>query len=286
MAAARANNKEVNRAAGRRWRTGPRLIRRLTSQQKSSLLTLFLVVVLLRLALTIASHVVLVAKTGSAFLFPDDQMYHLIGWQLADYWHGSGPPVSDADSYLLTNYTALVGIFYFLFGPQVLLIKLLNAVIGAACALVTFRLAELYFDRRVALIAMVLVALWPSLVLWSVLNLKDVFCLLLALLVLLGTERFRTSPRWRYAVLIVVSLALLQNVRNYLFLGLALLIAGTLLAQAAITRKHVPAHVGLVAMVFVLTAFSSNGPLGLNYLNPTLLASMESNRQWTAVGAN
>src|SRR4051812_39407331 len=97
----------------------PRLIHTLTSQQKWSLPTLFLVVLLLRLVLTIASHIILLSKTGSAFLFPDDLMYHMIGWQLADYWHRSGSPVSDADSYLLTNYTALIGVLYYLFGPQV-----------------------------------------------------------------------------------------------------------------------------------------------------------------------
>src|SRR5205823_12991669 len=80
----------------------------------------------------------------------------------------------------------LVAAVYGLIGRNMLAIQFMNAVFGAATAVIIFLCAYQVFNNiRVARIAAIAVAFYPSLVLWSAQGLKDgpiVFFLALAIL--------------------------------------------------------------------------------------------------------
>jgi hypothetical protein len=184
----------------------------LAAAQRSPLLTVFLLALGVRLGLALVLHFGLSAASGATALFNDERAYHDVGLALADYWRG-GPPVPASEQYLVNNYTYLTGALYYLLGPSPLWPKLMNAVGGAFCALLAGWLTGRYYPRPIAVLTALAVALWPSLVLWSVLHLKEIFSLVLALLVLLGIERFRAAPGWANGALVLLPLAALQNER-------------------------------------------------------------------------
>jgi len=103
-------------------------------------------------------------------------------------------------------------------GRNMLAIQFTNAVFGAATAPAVFSIAQTLFqNRRVARLAALLVAFFPSLVLWSSQGLKDgpiVFILVLAILLTLQLgEKFS----FKNTVMLCLVLATLISFRFYLF---------------------------------------------------------------------
>src|SRR5947208_1246927 len=112
----------------------------------------------------------------------------------------------------------MVGAIYRVIGRNMLAIQFTNAVFGAATAPAVFSIAQTLFqNKRVARLAALLVAFFPSLVLWSSQGLKDgpiVFLLVLAILLTLQLgEKFS----FRNTVILCLVLATLISFRFYLF---------------------------------------------------------------------
>src|SRR5207249_2626351 len=82
----------------------------------------------------------------------------------------------------------------------------------------------LFLDLRAGTTAGLLVAVFPSVALWSALNLKDSLALVLIGGVLWLLVLFQARPRWWLIPLSFALLVFLQSVRNYIFVGLALII--------------------------------------------------------------
>jgi len=133
---------------------------------RSPVLCVFVVALAVRV---IAAVVIAVGWGGSLLL--DDASYS----QLAEM--AANGAVEDPYLQFLYERTAtlLVPIagLYALFGPFELLGQLYVALLGAATAALTARLAMEIMDRRFALFAGLVVALLPSQILWSSLILKD-----------------------------------------------------------------------------------------------------------------
>lgn len=121
----------------------------------------------------------------------------------------------------------LIAAIYRVIGQNMLAIQFLNAVLGAATAPVIFLIAHTIFGNlRVARIATLFVAFFPSMVLWSSQGLKDgpiVFMLALAVLLTLRLgEKFSVLN----AALLGVTLATLTTFRFYLFYMIVAAIVG------------------------------------------------------------
>ncbi len=158
------------------------------------------------------------------FFGGDALTYDFYGFALVKSWGG--------DHYYQTNVNTffgeygqsawgmvyMVGAVYKVIGRNMLAIQFTNAVFGAATAPAVFSIAHTLFqNRRVARLAALLVAFFPSLVLWSSQGLKDgpiVFILVLAILLTLQLgERFS----FRNTVFLCLVLATLISFRFYLF---------------------------------------------------------------------
>jgi hypothetical protein len=101
----------------------------------------------------------------------------------------------------------LVAAVYGLVGRNLLAVQLVNSVLGAATAVVIYLCAHQVFKNlRVARIAGVAVAFYPSLVLWSAQGLKDgpiVFCLAIAIL---ATLKLGEKLAFKYILILVGAL--------------------------------------------------------------------------------
>jgi hypothetical protein len=121
----------------------------------------------------------------------------------------------------------MVATVYEVTGRNMLAVQFVNSVLGAATAPVIFLIAHSIFGNlRVARIAAMFVAFFPSLVLWSSQGLKDgpiVFMLALSVLLTLRLgEKFST----RNALLLGLTLATLTTFRFYLFYMVVAAIVG------------------------------------------------------------
>jgi hypothetical protein len=121
----------------------------------------------------------------------------------------------------------LVAGIYSLVGRNTLATQFVNSILGAITAPVIFLCAQhIYHNLRVARIASLFVAFFPSLVLWSAQGLKDgpiVFLLSLSMLATLKLgERFNV----KYFLILVGSLFGILSLRFYIFYILLAAIAG------------------------------------------------------------
>jgi 4-amino-4-deoxy-L-arabinose transferase-like glycosyltransferase len=108
-----------------------------------------------------------------------------------------------------------------------LAVQMMNAVFGAATAVVIYLCAlHVFQNSRVARIAGIAVAFYPSLVLWSAQGLKDgpiVFCLALAIL---ATLKLGEKLTLKYILVLVIVLLALVALRFYVFYMICVAIAG------------------------------------------------------------
>jgi 4-amino-4-deoxy-L-arabinose transferase-like glycosyltransferase len=187
-----------------------------------------------------------------------------------------------SQDYLINNYTVLMGWVYYLFGHDVVGPKLLNCLFGALSVVVAYALAKELGGPRAGRFAAIVALVFPSLVLWSMLNLKDTPVVLLIGLTMLGGLKFARRPSLLWAVVTVASFAALENLRLYVFfaLGWLLWIAFFVVNRAPWRQrlKHgVPFALALLSVVFVTNETQA---LGLRYLSAKRLEALHGSREF------
>jgi hypothetical protein len=175
----------------------------------------------------------------------DALQYDLYGYALLKSWGG--------DSYYTTLANYFMGVesgggwgmlymvapVYGLVGRNMLAIQFINSVMGAATAPVIYLCARrIYGNMRVARVASLFVAFYPSLMLWSAQGLKDgpiVFLLATSMFAALELGvRFNT----KYFILLICSLFALLSLRFYVFYMMVAAIGGAfVIGMRAITAQ-------------------------------------------------
>jgi hypothetical protein len=258
---------------------GLALVRRsFRADERRFLLGLFLAAFGLRVVAAVVSHFVLVSLGRGGFLLLDDRAYDKLGWTLAGLWMGIFPGVRESDEYLLVNYTYLVAIVYYLMGYSLLTAKMLNVAFGALLAVVVYAIGAEILSRRAARVAAVITAFFPSLVAWSVLNLKDILVVLLTAATVLGLLRYARRHEWWALVLALTAFLGLENLRQFAFfiVGWLMPIAFLFADRSRLSRK-VALLVPLVVGVIAINVATHNASYGLNWLTPRGLSAAE----WT-----
>lgn len=232
---------------------------------------------LLRAAVAIVLYEGLLAAGRGGFVTGDDATYAGLSARLAALLHGHPAPFNyGEESYLLGTFVYLeTGIFY-LAGPQVLLVEILNSMFGGVLVAFVYDIGRRVFaDARAGVAAAVAVAIYPSLVLWSALNLKDSLTLLLIAVVLWVLEVYQARPRfWLIAVALIV-LVPIQELRSYIFVGLGILIP----AVVAVTGLPLATRAFTVAAcLIVLVILLTSGPVGYG--------DLDEQRAGMGIGAN
>jgi hypothetical protein len=116
------------------------------------------------------------------------------------------------------GYFYVLGVLYYVFGAYPLIPKLVNAVIGAMCIGLVHGIARrVTGSETTALRAAQFVTFFPSLILWSVLNIRDIWVALFILVI--GLESMRLQERINAGSIVLAGGAMLalMQFRDYLF---------------------------------------------------------------------
>jgi hypothetical protein len=173
---------------------------------------------------------------------PDERTYATSGAAMALYWSGDvliKPLRFGSDQPLAYFY--LNAASYFLFGSIVPL-KLLNAFVGAAATRYVYFLARALFGAATARRAAILFCFFPSLVLWSSLNIRDVWVVFLILFLSWKCHEIVAGYSHRALVGVFGAILVLSEFRDYLFYVVAL---PPVLAMLIGRRGHLGRNFGL-----------------------------------------
>lgn len=214
---------------------------------------------------------VAIGKEG--FITGDDAEYFYLSYAFISWLNGVDlpprvPPFWAGHEYLFGTFVYLEAVLIGALGPDRLIVPFLNGGVHSLVGILLFDIGRRMFGEVTGLLASAVVLFFPSLVIWSSLNLKDALALLLGMSVLWAILRFQLRPRWQILILPYVSLVALESLRPYLFFGLAVLTpVGVALAggQRAIDRLR---SVGATAVLsLVLIVVNQTVPLGTGVIS-------------------
>src|ERR1041385_1143366 len=225
-----------------------------TPEQRSFLMRLFILALVLRIVLATVIYV----GHMEEFFGGDANTYDIFGQSLVEAWHGNEYHQARYEGFVASGASAwgmiyLVAAVYEVIGANMLAIQLINAAIGAATAIVVYHAAQtLFANKRVSQVAAVLVAFFPSLVLWSSQALKDGLIIMALALSILATLRLMEKITATYVVVLIGCLLALFSLRFYIFYMMCAAVAGsfvlcmkTLSAQAFLHRFIAVGVIGL-----------------------------------------
>ncbi|HEY0580816.1 MAG TPA: hypothetical protein VGE94_01460, partial [Chloroflexota bacterium] len=235
---------------------------------------LFLAAFGLRVAIALPTHYVAKLSDGNGALFQDDYTNDLVGEWLVRIARGDGISIFPGHQHLLDGfYPYLLMGLYSVFGYSPLLPKLLNTGLAALSAVLIFEIARRTFRLRSAVLAAIGAALLPTMIVWSIVTLKESLVLCVSLLGLWAVQSLSVTARRdeRFMSLVVVLVGVLA-----LLLDLRLSAAGILLCLAIATYFVKSRHrlrpwqvaiavVGLVAIagggLWTVRARTTNRPI-------------------------
>jgi 4-amino-4-deoxy-L-arabinose transferase-like glycosyltransferase len=229
---------------------------------KRFLLRLFISALLIRMAV----GALIFAFDLQDFFGGDARTYDILGWDVLLTWRGEGPQTEIDDS-VVWGMPYLVAGIYTLVGRNALAVQFFNAICGAAAAVVVYKSAlQLYRNMRVARLAALLVAFYPSLILWSSQALKDAPIVLLLTLTIMATLKLSEKLSVKYGLLLISSLLGLLNLRFYIFYMAAAAITGAfLIGMKQVSAQSFARQFGVIAAL----------GLSLTYLGVLRTASVQ-----------
>lgn len=161
----------------------------------------------------------------------------------------------------------LVATLYGFLGHNMLAVQFFNAVLGAATAPIIFLSAQLvYGNRKVAKLAAIGVAFYPSLVLWSSQGLKDAPIVFLLAFSILATLKLGQKLSAKYLITLVAALFCLLSLRFYVFYMILAAIGGAFL----IGMREISAQSFMRQFIVVIAL-----GLSLTYLGVTRYANVQ-----------
>src|SRR5262245_46875291 len=180
-----------------------------------SLSRLVRIAILIRVVLALFLH----AFASEEMFAPDQVAYHALGNWLAQYWSGEvyiyPPRLLQAGP---TGYYYVVAVLYSLTGAFSLVPKIVNAVLGGLAVGLVYDVARrMTGSLAAAARAATFTAYFPSLILWSILNIRD--CWVIFLILLICREALVVQERVNPRSLLLLAAAVLSvtQFRDYIF---------------------------------------------------------------------
>jgi len=248
----------------------------------ASVRRLFWAGLLLRVAVALTIHFFV---ADDDLFAPDQKGYHAVGKFLANVW---GQEIAIVTSTALPDgpkgYFYIVAVLYYLIGPYSLVPKLLNCLIGALTIPVAYDLAlRMGTSVAAAVRAARLVAWFPSLILWSSLNIRDAWIILL--ITLMCRQAVILQARFSLGALmgLVGGLLALVQFRAYLLfaIGAPILVSFLALRSRNLFRSLVVGSIVAVAIIYAdQTAGAGRRVRFLDF------EELQEIRYWNTVGAS
>jgi len=188
---------------------------RVSKKDRKILSNIFILGLLIRLTLAVVF--------GSGTFAEDDLEYQLVGWKIARLWE-TGIDFAQ-DSFIGGNpYTIYNGFIYHIFGYVPLLPRVINCFVGSFIAIYIFFIANHLFNRKVAILAALFTEFFPSLILWSTLNLRDTLVTFALVLLIWELIMLQANFKIRRLVPLVLALIVLKFLRGYLLILIYLIV--------------------------------------------------------------
>jgi hypothetical protein len=204
-----------------------------------------------RVAVALFIHL---AVSSEDLFAPDQRTYHAVGKFLSDVWSQETPIMTlrvlpDGPK----GYFYIVAAIYYLIGPYSLLPKLLNCLVGAFMVPVAHDLAlRMGTSAAAALRAARFVTWFPSLVLWSCLNIRDAWIILLIALLCRQALILQSKFSLGTLILLVGGLVAVIQFRAYLLFAIGAPILVSFVAQRSrnLIRNLVLGSIVAVALIY------------------------------------
>ena len=259
------------------------------SSKGSGLIPLVAVASGVHLAIALAVHM-FAPGFGGGFVTGDDANYFHVSAQTARALQGlpvdpsyEQARLNPAYAYELGSYVYLETSLFRVFGPDVRIPLLLNGALAVVTVIFVYAGAERIFGRRPALFAAAVVGFYPSLILWSALNLRDPLIVAIATIAVWAMISFAAKPGPVTLVLPFLAAAELVELRGYA--GAIIAFAAVLSIIIALSRSRrslVAVVIVSVALLVVVQRLSAFG--GDNF--DQVLVSFENARASLRAGAN
>lgn len=180
----------------------------------------------------------------------------------------------------------LVAVVYKITGQNPLAVQYVSAVLGAATAVVIYlTVQEIFGNQRVARVAALTTAFFPSLVLWSSQELKDGPIIFLLAVSMLATLKLGARFRVQYLIVLILALFSLLTMRFYVFymaaaaVGVAFLIGTRALTAQSLVRQLLV----MVVIILALSYFGVTRYAGLQFETYGSLEMLQRTRADTAL---
>jgi Dolichyl-phosphate-mannose-protein mannosyltransferase len=216
---------------------------------------------------------------------PDETTYTSDGWPIGLYWAGEllvKPWRMTLDQPIAYFY--LNGLSYYLFGATQVPLKVLNALVGALSSRFLYRLARDLFGVAVARRATLLFAFFPSLVLWSALNIRDAWVVFLILFISCKSLQVTREYSHSAAAQLLLGVYVIAQFRDYLFYVVALppVVAFLLVRRGHLVRNLVLASLAALAAIVLM----QQGIVGKRTTSRMSLEGLSQTRQDLATGGS
>jgi len=254
-----------------------------THDEKQFLMRLFFLALLVRIVLASVINMGHLEE----FFGGDANTYDIFGQSLLQGIHGDNYHMAKYQSFVASGAGAwgmlyLVAAIYETVGRNLFAVQLVNASIGAATGIVVYYTAMTLFDNlRVAKLAALLVAFFPSLILWSSQALKDGLIILALAVSILATLRLMEKITVEWVLVITVSLLTLLSLRFYIFYMMTAAVAGSFIIgmKSMSAQSFLHRFVAVAAIGMAFTWFGVLNYAGTQFDRFANLQQIQASRQ-------
>ncbi|GEM_PF-6965961 len=192
------------------------------AEDRRFILTVLIIGFLIRIFLAVLAHA-LNYLDGYHGISGDDLLYTVKSWALVYKWKGLpynwvNDLSGSSPKFGLNPFTWILALFYKGFGFHPVVSKFINCIIGSVIGWLSYLIARELFDRRAGKVSMLIVTFYPSLIRWSIANLKDSFAIMLFMVCIYISIAviYRRVRGWKLLAL-AVSMVLICNFAQILY---------------------------------------------------------------------
>lgn len=266
------------------------LIIRRTTENSEFLINLFLIALFIRLLLGTVTYLF----GWEEFFGGDSTTYDYLANTLLNYW--TGIPNNDEGWTLRAistsqpgwGMTYITAFIYMICGRSMLVGQFFCAVIGAATVPMVYNCSyEIFNNQRVSKLSAVMVALFPTFIVWSSQLLKD--GLIIFLLVLTMTMVLKLQKRFSYVAIITLAFCLfgILALRFYIFYIVGVAVAGSfIIGSGSSIKSIVRGFISLACIGAVLIYIGALQSAGTSFEKYGTMERMQASRLDNAKTAN
>lgn len=203
---------------------------------------------MVKLLLVFVYYEFLLSTSANGFGFDDELTYHTIGAQVAN--GATSLFLLDDPGTNNPGFIAWTAVIYRYIGEDTLIVRVFNVFFNSMWLLPVAILASYFGQPKITRLSVALVAWMPSLLLYSVLHIKDLLSGLLMLLFLAAVIKINPRNSVKCLLTGVLSLSLLWTIRKDLIMVLFCATFAYIVVSNA-TWRHVPRLLVLVCLLAV-----------------------------------